>query len=166
MLWTWYIADTRCRLANLVTVITSVAMSFVEINCQAEKIVLCSSCCLVIFLIETRGFWKSCTLNNLRAGAMKHPITDASRLQPIKETSTRSSWVVILLWRKPCFVCSCLVFAWLHNCAFLSYFKASRGIWSPLPLTAVKATACHSTNESCRHSEAPLRQLDQRRCTG
>ncbi|KAG8520158.1 Breakpoint cluster region protein [Galemys pyrenaicus] len=33
-------------------------------------------------LIETLGFWKSCSLNNLRAGAVEHPITDASQLQP------------------------------------------------------------------------------------
>lgn len=34
-----------------------------------------SSCCLVIYLIETRGFWKSCSLNNPRAGVVEHPIT-------------------------------------------------------------------------------------------
>lgn len=71
------------------------------------------------------------------------------------EASTRPLWVVILLWRKPCFVCICSVFAWLHNCAFLSYFKASGEISSPLPLSVVKATACHSSNESCWHSDGP-----------
>lgn len=114
-----------------------------------------SSCCLVIALIETQGFWISCSLNNPRARAVEHPITDASQLQPGIKVRPQNclAEVVVLLWRKLCFVCSCLALARLHNCTFLFYFKASWGIQNPLPLTAAKAIECHVSNEPCGLSD-------------
>lgn len=111
-----------------------------------------SSCCLVISLTETWGFWKSCSLNNPRARVVEHPITDASQLQPWRKVRPGCclAEVVVLLWRKACFVCSCLALVQLHNYALLFYFKASWGIQSPRPLTAAKDTECHVSDEPCR----------------
>lgn len=77
--------------------------------------------------------------------------------------------VVVLLWRKPCFVCSCLALVSPHNCAFLFYFKAS---WNsePSPAESCKAKECHVSNEPCGRSDGPTEAARQgahtQACTG
>lgn len=123
-----------------------------------------SSLSLILSLIETRGFLKSCSLNNPRADAVVHPITVASA----QHRTWGGRWgpaSLGLVWLKlesyygesPAFYAAASLLVWLHHCAFFVSLKSFFEEFRTLSHWLKKKSQCHVSNEHDRCSEDPPR---------